>query len=146
LIQPENAGAHTNLAIALDEKGQTAEAVQNYEKALEISPQSVSALTNLAWLLATCSDASFRNGSKAIELAAEADQLSGGTNRLVLRALAAAYAESGQFGKAIEIARAAMQLARTQATTPWLGRFSTKLRFMSWRCLIAKRRSSLSSD
>jgi hypothetical protein len=32
----------------------------------------------------------------------------------VLRALAAAYAESGQFGKGIEIARAAMQLARTQ--------------------------------
>jgi tetratricopeptide (TPR) repeat protein len=114
LIQPENADAHTNLAIALDEKGQTAEAVQNYEKALAISPQSVSALTNLAWLLATCSNASFRNGTKAIELAGEADQLSGGTNTLVLRALAAAYAESGQFGKAIAIARTAMQVARTQ--------------------------------
>jgi protein O-mannosyl-transferase len=121
LIQPENADAHTNLAIALDEKGQTAEAVQNYEKALAISPQSVSALTNLAWLLATCSNASFRNGTKAIELAGEADQLSGGTNTLVLRALAAAYAESGQFGKAIEIARAAMQLARTQGDNSLTG-------------------------
>jgi tetratricopeptide (TPR) repeat protein len=121
LIQPENADAHTNLAIALDEKGQTAEAVQNYEKALAISPQSVSALTNLAWLLATCSNASFRNGTKAIELAGEADQLSGGTNTLVLRALAAAYAESGQFGKAIEIARAAMQLARTQCDNSLTG-------------------------
>jgi len=121
LIQPENADAHTNLAIALDEKGQTAEAVQNYEKALEISPQSVSALTNLAWLLATCSNASFRNGTKAIELSGEADQLSGGTNTLVLRALAAAYAESGQFGKGIEIARAAMQLARTQGDNSLAG-------------------------
>src|SRR6266550_1888596 len=121
LIQPENADAHTNLAIALDEKGQTAEAVQNYEKALEISPQSVSALTNLAWLLATCSNASFRNGTKAIELAGEADQLSGGTNTLVLRALAAAHAESGQFGKAIEIARTAMQVARTQGDNSLAG-------------------------
>ena len=121
LIQPENADAHTNLAIALDEKGQTAEAVQNYEKALAISPQSVSALTNLAWLLATCSNASFRNGTKAIELAGEADQLSGGTNTLVLRALAAAYAESGQFGKAIEIARTAMQVARTQGDNSLAG-------------------------
>jgi tetratricopeptide (TPR) repeat protein len=121
LIQPENTDAHTNLAIALDEKGQTAEAVQNYEKALEISPQSVSALTNLAWLLATCSNASFRNGTKAIELAGEADQLSGGTNTLVLRALAAAYAESGQFGKAIEIARTAMQVARTQGDNSLAG-------------------------
>jgi len=121
LIQSENADAHTNLAIALDEKGQTAEAIQHYNKALEISPRSVSALTNLAWLLATCSNASFRNGTKAIELAGEADQLSGGTNTLVLRALAAAYAESGQFGKAIEIARAAMQLARTQGDNSLAG-------------------------
>ena len=121
LIQPENADAHTNLAIALDEKGQTAEAIQHYQKALEISPQSISALTNLAWLLATCSNASFRNGTKAIELAREADQLSGGTNTFVLHALAAAYAESGQFGKAIEIARAAMQLAQTQGDNSLAG-------------------------
>ncbi len=121
LIQSENADAHTNLAIALDEKGQTAEAIQHYQRALEISPQSISALTNLAWLLATCSNASFRNGTKAIELAREADQLSGGTNTFVLRALAAAYAESGQFGKAIEIARAAMQLARTQGDNSLAG-------------------------
>jgi len=121
LIQPENADAHTNLAIALDEKGQTAEAIQHYQKALEISPQSISALTNLAWLLATCSNASFRNGTKALELAREADQLSGGTNTFVLHALAAAYAESGQFGKAIEIARAAMQLAQTQGDNSLAG-------------------------
>jgi tetratricopeptide (TPR) repeat protein len=115
LIQPENADGHTNLAIALDEKGQTAEAIQHYQKALEISPQSISALNNLAWLMATCSNASFRNGAKAIELATQANQLSGGTNTLVLRTVAAAYAENGQFGKAIELARAAMQLARTQS-------------------------------
>ena len=114
LIQPENADAHTNLAIAADEKGQKAESIQHYEKALAISPQSVSALTNQAWLLATCSDASFRNGTKAVELARRANQLSSGSNTLVLRTLAAAYAENGQFGKAVEIARAAVQLARTQ--------------------------------
>jgi tetratricopeptide (TPR) repeat protein len=112
LIQPENADAHTNLAIALDEKGETAEAIQHYEKALKLSPQSVPALTNLAWLLATCSNALLRNGSKAVEIARQADQLSGGTNTLVLRTLAAAYAESGQFESAIESARAAVQLAR----------------------------------
>jgi Flp pilus assembly protein TadD len=112
LIQPKNADARTNLAIALDEKGETAEAIQHYEKALKLSPQSVPALTNLAWLLATCSNALLRNGSKAVEIARQADQLSGGTNTLVLRALAAAYAESGQFESAIESGRAAVQLAR----------------------------------
>ena len=127
LIQPENADAHTNLAIAVDEKGQKAEAIQHYEKALAISPQSVSALTNLAWLLATCSDASFRNGTRAVELAGQANQLSGGTNTLTLRTLAAAYAESGQFGKAIEIAKAAMQLASTQDDNSLIGAFQQEI-------------------
>jgi tetratricopeptide (TPR) repeat protein len=113
-IQPDNPDCHTVLAIALDEKGQSAEAMQHYEKALEISPQSVSALNNLAWLLATGSNASLRNGNRAIELAQRVDQLSGGANALVLRTLAAAYAEAGQFGKAIESAQTAMQLARNQ--------------------------------
>jgi protein O-mannosyl-transferase len=114
LIQPNNADCHTVLAIALDEKGQWAEAIQHYEKALEISPQSIYALNNLAWLLAAGSNASLRNGARAIQFAQQADQLSGGTNVLVLRTLAAAYAEAGQFGKAIETAHAAMQLGQSQ--------------------------------
>src|SRR4030095_13956415 len=114
LIQPNDADCHTILAIALDEKGQSAEAIEHYEKALEISPQSVSALNNLAWLFATGSNASLRNGGRAIQIAEQADQLSGGNNALVLRTLAAAYAEAEQFGKAIESAQVAMQLGRSQ--------------------------------
>ena len=114
MIQPNNADCHTVLAIALDETGQSAEAIQHYEKALEISPQSVSALNNLAWLLAAGSNPSLRNGAIAIQFARQADQLSGGTNALVLRTLAAAYAEAGQFGKGIETAQAAMQLGQSQ--------------------------------
>ena len=102
------------LAIALDEKGQSAEAIQQYEKALEISPQSVSALNNLAWLLATSSNGSLRNGTRAVQFAQKADQLSAGANAVVLRTLAAAYAEAGQFGKAIESAQTAIQLAQSQ--------------------------------
>jgi tetratricopeptide (TPR) repeat protein len=114
LIQPNNADCHTVLAVALDEKGQSADAIQHYEKALEISPQSISALNNLAWLLATSSNPLLRNGAMAIQLAERADQLSGGANAIVVRTLAAAYAEAGQFGKAIESAQAAMQLGRSQ--------------------------------
>jgi tetratricopeptide (TPR) repeat protein len=113
-IRPNDPDCHTILGLALDQKGQSAEAIEHYEKALEISPQSVSALNNLAWLLATVSNASLRNGVRAIQFAQQADQLSGGNNALVLRTLAAAYAEAGQFGKAIESAQAAMQLGRSQ--------------------------------
>ncbi|HEY4272317.1 MAG TPA: tetratricopeptide repeat protein [Candidatus Udaeobacter sp.] len=112
LIRPSDADCHTTLAIALDEKGDPAEAIQHYKKALEFAPRSIPALTNLAWLLATSRDGSLRNGRKAIELAEQADRLVGGTNPLVLRTLAAAYAENGEFEKAIRTARSAMELAR----------------------------------
>jgi protein O-mannosyl-transferase len=114
LIRPNDPDSHAVLALALEEKGQLREAIKHYEKAVEIAPQSVPALTNLAWLLATCADGSYRNGSKALELARQADQLSRGTNALVLRSLAAAYAENSEFEKAIRTARTAMQLARMQ--------------------------------
>ena len=112
LLRPLDSDCHTTLAFALQEKGNPAEAIQHYEKALELAPRSSPALTNLAWLLATSQDASLRNGAKAVELAKQADRLVGGTNVLVLRTLAAAYAETGEFANAIRIANSAMQLAR----------------------------------
>ena len=112
LLRPSDADCHTTLAIALEEKGNPAEASEHYNKALELAPKSIPTLTNLAWLMATSQDASLRNGSKAVELAAQADRLVGGTNTLVLRTLAAAYAENGEFANAIRTARSAMQLAR----------------------------------
>src|SRR5437773_1595507 len=112
VLWPSDADCHTTLAIALEENGEPAEAIEHYEKALEVAPRSIPTLTNFAWLLATSQDASVRNGRKAVELAGQADQLVGGTNTLVLRTLAAAYAENGEFAKAIRTARSAMQLAR----------------------------------
>src|SRR6184192_110449 len=112
LLRPSDADCHTTLAIALEEKGDPAEAIQHYQNALELAPRSIPTLTNLAWLLATSQDASLRNGPKAVELAGQADRLVGGTNTLVLRTLAAAYAENGEFANAIRTAQSAMQLAR----------------------------------
>ena len=112
LLRPLDADCHTMLAIALEERGNPAEAIQHYQKALGLAPRSISTLTNLAWLLATSQDPSLRNGLKAVELAKQADRLVGGTNTLVLRTLAAAYAENGEFANAIRTAQFAMQLAR----------------------------------
>src|SRR5213080_1921137 len=114
-IQPQNADAHTNLAVAFDEKGQIAEAIKQYEQALEISPQSVAAANNLAWLLATNPDASIRHRDRALELATRANQLSGGGNATVLRTLAAAYANAGQFSRAVEVGQIALSLTDRQS-------------------------------
>ena len=116
-IQPEHADAHTNIATALLEKGQVADAIVHYKKALEIAPRSVTAQNNLAWILATSSNPSLRNGTKALELARQANQLSGGGNSVVLHSLAAAYAEVGQFAKAVEVAQDALRLAVEQGNS-----------------------------
>jgi tetratricopeptide (TPR) repeat protein len=112
LLRPSDVDSQTTLAIALEETGNPTEAIQHYQKALDVAPSSIPTLTNLAWLLATTRDASLRNGLKAVELAKQADRLVGGTNTLVLRTLAAAYAENGEFANAVTTARSAMQLAR----------------------------------
>jgi tetratricopeptide (TPR) repeat protein len=112
LIRPEDPDCQTVLAVALEERGETAEAIQHYQKAVQNSAQAIPALTNLSWILATSSNPALHDGNKAVELAGYANQLTAGSNPTVLRTLAAAYAEVGQFGKAIETARTAIRHAR----------------------------------
>ena len=105
---------HYNLGNALRQKKLLGEAVAQYREALKRAPRLVAAQDNLAWTLATAPDASLRNGSQALELATHANQLSGGRDPVILRTLAAAYAENGQFSKAFESAKSALELATTQ--------------------------------
>src|SRR5205823_14820430 len=76
--QPNDAGFHTVLGNAFLKKGLQKAAIAEYEHAARISQQDPMARNNLAWLLATSSDASIRDGPKAMELAKQAVQLSGG--------------------------------------------------------------------
>jgi tetratricopeptide (TPR) repeat protein len=88
------------------------EAIVHYQQAVQIKPDYAQALNNLAWMLATAPQASLRNGNQAVELARQANQLAGGANPFALHTLAAAYAETGRFGDAIETGRKAMELTR----------------------------------
>jgi tetratricopeptide (TPR) repeat protein len=106
---------HYNLGNAFRKKKLLGEAVAQYREALKREPRLVAAQDNLAWILATAPDASLRNGSQALELAMQANQLSGGRDPTVLRTLAAAYAENGQFSKAFESAKNALELATAQS-------------------------------
>ena len=115
--QPDDAGFHTALGNAFLNKGLQKDAIAEYEHAARISRQDAMARNNLAWLLATSSDASIRDGNRAIEVAKQAVQLSGGQDANYLRTLAAAYAESGRFAEAAETGRRALQAAQTQGNS-----------------------------
>jgi protein O-mannosyl-transferase len=113
-IKPAYAEARGNLASALARTGQTAEAIAQYRQSLEIDPDQIYVQNSLAWLLATASDASLRNGAQAVALAEKANQTSGGADPLILRTLAAAYAETGRFQEASVTVRRALALAVQQ--------------------------------
>ena len=113
--QPEHADAHTILASAFLQKGEIGTAIEQYKKTLEIMPRSVPALNNLAWILATYSDPAFRDGTKALELAQRANEFSGRNNPIILRTLAAAHANVGQFSMAVEVGQLALSLTDRQS-------------------------------
>ena len=113
-IHPYDAGAHTSLGNALVQKGLLREAVDHYERALQSDPDSILPLNNLAWVISTGPDDSLRNNEIAVQLATKANQLSRESNAVFIRTLAAAYAQAGQFEKAIETARRASEQANAQ--------------------------------
>jgi tetratricopeptide (TPR) repeat protein len=116
-LVPEHADAHANLGSALLAKGRVVGAIAQYKEALRLAPENVAAQSNLAWLLATSPDPSLRNGPEAVLLAEQASHSSHGKRPLILRILAAAYAEAGRFSEARETAREALQASDDQGNS-----------------------------
>ena len=69
-------------------------------------------------MLATSPSDKVRNGKEAVRLAECALDLSKGRDPAVLDTLAAAFAETGRFSRAMEWARKAIGLAATQEKAP----------------------------
>jgi len=116
-IDPNYAGAHANLAQVFLRTGRTRQAIAEYRRALKIAPRSVGIQISLAWVLATSFDPSLRDGAEAVSLAQQAERLSRTANPRILRVLAAAYAEQGQFTEATKAARLGLELATKRGET-----------------------------
>jgi tetratricopeptide (TPR) repeat protein len=118
-LHPENADAHANLGSALLAKGGIRDAIAQYKEALRIAPDNTAAGTNLAWLLATAADPSIRNGPEAVLLAerVKSEGFRNENHAVVLRILAAAYAEAGRFAEAKGTAEQALQVAASQGNS-----------------------------
>ncbi len=100
-LDPKCADAFSKLGALAARQGRHGEARQQLMKALELDPQNTEARNSLAWLLATCKDAQFRDGKKALEYALKAAEQPEPA-WYCLDTLAAAYAADGQFGPAAE--------------------------------------------
>ena len=114
---PRDASAHLHLGEALQQTGDERRAADEYAAALkfarETDEQNVTApaLNNLAWIRATSADPTLRSGADAVELAERSCSLSSNADAGALDTLAAAYAEAGDFERALATANRALQLA-----------------------------------
>jgi tetratricopeptide (TPR) repeat protein len=88
-------------------------AIQEWRTAAD--PNDENLLMGYAWSLATSPDAHSRDGTNAVLLAEKADAAKRHDPN-ILDILAAAYAETGQYRKAVEIERAAIGLLQDQPT------------------------------
>ena len=127
--KPDDADAHNRLGEILARQGKAKEALQSYEAALRLQPDLPDALRNQAWILATCPDPQFRNGGEALRLARRALELTSAANIHALDALAAAYAETGQFSPAVDSAEKALALARASNQAETAAQIQSRLEF-----------------
>ena len=110
-IYPEHINARYNLGMSLWASGNSKAAVAQYRRVLEMKPDWRMAANTLAWVLATDMDQDVRNGDAAVNWAQAAVQGKHRNDPQYLDTLAAAYAETGQFDRAVRIIRQALSVA-----------------------------------
>ncbi|NLS93812.1 MAG: tetratricopeptide repeat protein [Planctomycetaceae bacterium] len=112
-VNPDNARFRISLADSLASGGQFRRAVEQYEHVLKLVPDHQRALIKLAWLLVSCADESVRDQDRAVWLVERAFE----RNPIFFRVLAEirtqvaqTLAESGEFTRAIEGYRSAIEV------------------------------------
>jgi Flp pilus assembly protein TadD len=108
---PDFVEARNNLANSLIEQGELDEALDQLRSVLNLKPNWVDPMNNLAFLMSTHPELKKRDVNEATRLARRACELTDFKNPQPLGTLAAAYASAGRFSEAIETANTAVKLA-----------------------------------
>lgn len=106
---PENPELHLALADMYQGIGNFEKAVNSYKITIYLAPENARALNNLAWLFATAEESRFFRPEKALDLALRAAELS--REAYILDTLAESYYVNGQYRKAFETGKQALDLA-----------------------------------
>jgi len=108
-LKPENVDYLHNRAVVLTSLERYGEAIEDYERAISLDPKGGGTYNNLAWLLATAKDPQYRDCQKAISYTRKALKI--GKTGSWMDTLAAAYAECGEFEKAVSTEKEAYRLS-----------------------------------
>lgn len=135
-LAPNSPLVHGLLGGLLCSAGRYQEALVHLQTAYWATPSDVGIANNLAWLLATCPDATYRSGPQALRLAEWACKATDYRSPPLLDSLAAAYAEMGRFDQAVQTIRQAIEIVQTAAkgsTQPLEARLEFYLAGKPWR-------------
>jgi tetratricopeptide (TPR) repeat protein len=113
MLRPEAEQAHARLRQILLSLASEPDALQRLREIAVNAPDSPRMLDELAWLLATYPDSRSRDGTEAVRLAERACALTDRRIPALLDTLAAAYADAGDFSRAISTIEEALNRART---------------------------------
>jgi tetratricopeptide (TPR) repeat protein len=113
-LAPDAVDAQYSLGKALIMSGRGEEGLAYWKQALLKEPDNLQVLNDTAWVLATSSDAALRDGNAAMALAEHAAQLTSEREPAILGTLAAVFAETGRYDKAVEFEKRATELATQQ--------------------------------
>lgn len=105
---PKESRLYTMLGTVYYEDKAYAEAIEAYEKALELDPDNPETLNNLAWLYATCEETRWREPVKALVYAVHAAALKPSVH--ILDTLAESYYVNGMYDKAILTIKKALSM------------------------------------
>ena len=112
-LDPHDSRAHYNRGSVFEAKGNQEKAVIEYKEAIRSNTRDPLAYNNLAWILATSANNQIRDGKIAVEVATKACELTSWKDSENLDTLAAGYAESGNWAKAVETQEIAVRLSTT---------------------------------
>lgn len=104
-----------------------ARALTDFDEAIRLEPKYATACQNAALLRATCPDARFRDGARAVRDATMACQLNSWQDAGQIEILAAAHAEAGDFDEAVKWQEKALGLVPESRTADLQSRLALYL-------------------